>query len=79
MTVFAHNLYRLLENELLGSNEHNVEELFERFIDVDGNVELKNHEITIDLQNKQNLGPIINYTNQNKNITDNNNNKLIFK
>jgi hypothetical protein len=79
MTVFAHNLYRLLENELLGSNEHNAEELFERFIDVDGSVELKNHEITIDLQNKRSLGTIINYTNQNKNITDNNNNKLIFK
>jgi transposase len=64
MTIAAHNLYRLLANDLPGFQNGTAQTLYEKFIRNEGYVICKDNKITIQLKKKRNL-PLILETLQN--------------
>lgn len=64
MTILAHNLYRLLANDLPGFQNSTAQTLYEKFIRNDGYVICKDNKINVQLKKKRNL-PLILETLQN--------------
>jgi hypothetical protein len=64
MTILAHNLYRLLANELPGFENNTAQTLYEKFLRNEGYVVCKDKKITVQLKKKRNL-PLVLETLQN--------------
>jgi hypothetical protein len=64
MTILAHNLYRLLANELPGFQSNTAQTLYEKFLHNEGYVVCKDNNITVQLKKKRNL-PLLLETLQN--------------
>ena len=58
MSIFAHNLYRLLALELGRYSHFTAERIFEKFIENKGDVEIKENEIVVEMKKKRDL-PLI--------------------
>ncbi len=58
MTILAHNLYRLLANDLIGFQHNTAQTLYEKFIYNEGVVVCDDEKLTIRLKKKRNL-PLI--------------------
>jgi hypothetical protein len=55
MTILAHNLYRLLANELPGYSHNKAQSLYDKFIDNYGEVEVGNDLINVKMNRKRSL------------------------
>jgi DNA-binding transcriptional MerR regulator len=81
MTVLAHNLYRLLANDLLGFQNNTSQALYEKFIHNEGYVTCKNNKICVQLKKKRNLPLILEAIQQKSSMKFKwlNNRQLIFE
>jgi len=59
MTILAHNLYRLLANDLTGYEHNTANTLYEKFINNNGSVEIKNNNIIVQMKKKRNLPELL--------------------
>lgn len=59
MTILAHNIYRLFANEMERYSDFSDESIYEKFIDNNGNVEIDQNSITIELKKKRDLPQIL--------------------
>ena len=64
MTILAHNIYRLLAFDLERYSNFSDERIYEKFIDNNGNIEIDNNEIKIELKKKRDLPQIIEMMNK---------------
>ena len=64
MTILAHNLYRLLAQDLPGYSHNTSQALYEKFIYNSGMVEITNKTATIKLKKKRNLPLILSIMNE---------------
>lgn len=65
MTTLAHNLYALLAREV-AKCELNQLELFNRYVDIDGSMEIFKNEVLVKLAKKRDLPAILNFGEINK-------------
>ncbi len=63
MTILAHNLYRFLSMELGRYSNLSAERIYEKFVHNNGNIEIGDDSIQIDLKKKRDL-PLIPSTNE---------------
>jgi hypothetical protein len=80
MTILAHNLYRLLALDLERYSEFSDERIYEKFIVNNGNIEITENQIKVELKKKRDLPQIIEMM---KNYSDVNyqwleNRKIVF-
>jgi hypothetical protein len=59
MTILAHNIYRLFANDLDRYSEFSDESIYEKFIDNNGNIEINQDSIKVELKKKRDLPQII--------------------
>lgn len=59
MTIFAHNMYRLFAMDIERYSGISDESIYEKFIDNNGNIEVEEDIITIELKKKRDLPQII--------------------
>jgi hypothetical protein len=59
MTILAHNIYRLFANDMERYSDFSDESIYEKFIDNNGNVEIIQDSITIELKKKRDLPQIL--------------------
>lgn len=64
MTILAHNIYRLFALELGRYKSCTAETIYEMFIKNNGNIEIDNNRITVELKKKRNLPHLIEMLNQ---------------
>jgi transposase len=59
MTILAHNLYRLLANDLQGYEHNAANTIYEKFIYNNGSVEIKDGNISVSMKKKRNLPELL--------------------
>ena len=59
MTILAHNIYRLFANDLERYSDFSDESIYEKFIDNNGNIEINQDTIKVELKKKRDLPQII--------------------
>lgn len=59
MSIFAHNLYRLLASDLPGYEHNTASTLYEKFINNNGNVEISDGGIVVKMKKKRNLPELL--------------------
>lgn len=64
MTILAHNLYRLIAQDLQGYSHNTSQTLYEKFINNSGLVEINNNEVIVLLRKKRNLPAILSTLNK---------------
>ena len=64
MTIFAHNLYRLLAMNLPGFEHCEAESIYNKFINNSGEIEVTSSEIAVKLKKKRNLPYILEFIEQ---------------
>jgi transposase len=68
MTILAHNLYRLLANDLQGYEHNTASTLYEKFIYNNGSVEIKAGNICLTMKKKRNLPELLTATQKFQNV-----------
>jgi hypothetical protein len=68
MTILAHNIYRLFANDMERYSDFSDESIYEKFIDNNGNVEISQDAITIELKKKRDLPQIIEMMKKHENL-----------
>jgi len=68
MTILAHNIYRLFAVDLERYSNFSDERIYRKFIVNNGNVQVKNKNINIELKKKRDLPQIIEMMKQNENL-----------
>ncbi len=61
MTIFAHNLYRLLANDLERYTHFSDNSIYEKFIMNSGEIEVSDQDIKVKLKKKESTSTSFNY------------------
>ena len=64
MTILAHNLYRLLAENLTGYSHHTAVKLYEKFVHNDGKVQVDHNKITVIAKKKRHHPALLTVMNQ---------------
>ena len=59
MSILAHNLYRVLANDLTGYEHSTPQTLYEKFVNNSGNIEIKNDNALVYMKKKRNLPELL--------------------
>lgn len=68
MTILAHNIYRLFANDMERYSDFSDESIYEKFIDNNGNVEIGQDSIVIELKKKRDLPQILEMMKKHENL-----------
>ena len=68
MTILAHNIYRLFASDMERYSNFSDESIYEKFIDNNGNIEISQNSITVELKKKRDLPQILEMMKKHENL-----------